>query len=396
MTDTLTSYRLIARDLAASTKRTSADPVVARDTRYYAATIGSMASADAFLADRRLYGYAMKAFGLEDMIYAKAFMRKVLTEGVAPGSFANRLADDRYVAFASAFDFTRGFSARGTDAALKNGAPIPAAPARLGAASGLPDTTDLSGRGEASFTLATQVDAQTTRSLTIRLNGTTLAGIAADPSRVSPGEIATAVAAQIEASGEAGLKGLVQVGLGLKNTLFFETTAATRPLTGASYPAGGANRTLAIRNAAPSEEGRKAVDVGFGTMLGPDAQVRSVTDAYLRQTLETEAGEADTGVRLALYFARKAPSLTSAYQILGDPALAQVANTMLGLPATSGVVTSEALARRASLISAKIDLASFRDPAKLDAFVRRFAATWDARNGATQAPVLALFGVSGS
>ena len=36
-----------------------------------------MKSIDDFMKDTRLYNYAMKAFGLDDMAYAKAFMRKV-------------------------------------------------------------------------------------------------------------------------------------------------------------------------------------------------------------------------------------------------------------------------------------------------------------------------------
>jgi hypothetical protein len=55
----------------------------------------------------------------------------------------------------------------------------------------------------------------------------------------------------------------------------------------------------------------EARDVDFsGDQLGPLGQG---TQAYLRQSLESEAGDADTGVRLALYFARKASTLTSAY-----------------------------------------------------------------------------------
>src|SRR3546814_2602996 len=48
----------------------------------------------------------LKAHGLEDMAYAKAFIRKVLTEGVAsPDAFANQLSDSRYSQLAASFDF---------------------------------------------------------------------------------------------------------------------------------------------------------------------------------------------------------------------------------------------------------------------------------------------------
>ncbi len=116
-----------------------------------------------------------------------------------------------------------------------------------------------------------------------------------------------------------------------------------------------------------------------------------MVDAYLQQSLEGDAGAEDTGVRLALYFARKAPFLNSGYDVLSDPALTQVVNTVIGLPATSSATTSEALAKRATLIASKVDFTSFLDPAKVEAFARRFAAIWDAQNNTATDPILALF-----
>ncbi|MEH3119362.1 MAG: DUF1217 domain-containing protein [Methylorubrum populi] len=398
MTDTLTSYRLIAKDLTASLKRKAAEPAVARETAYYEAHIGSVKSIDDLLGDQRLYAYAMKAYGLEEMTYAKAFMRKVVAEGTSSTtSFANRLADDRYTAFARAFSFDRGLSASGADAASFGTA---ARAASLGAPKLLADAYDFSGPAEASFLVESRIDAATTQSVTIRLNAQTLAGRVQDLSKVTPREIAAAVSAQIEAS---SLKGKVQAGLAADGSLFFETTGLTDLGADGAYggsgpnadtlvSGSGANRTLAIRNVPLSGSDKRAADVGFGTDLGPDAMAQTVTEAYLRQSLESDAGDADTGVRLALYFARKAATLTSAYDILGDAALSQVANTVIGLPATSGAATSEALAKRAALLADKIDIARFQDPAKVDAFVRRFAAIWDAQNNTAGAPVLALFG----
>ena len=404
MTDTLTSYRLIAKDLTASLKRKAAEPAVARETAYYEAHIGQVRTVDDLFADQRLYAYAMKAYGLEDMTYAKAFMRKVVSEGAASAtSFANRLADERYVAFAKAFSFAATVSATGTDAA---GFGKAGAAATISADAALPETTDLSGKREARFLVESRIGPDTVTSVTVTLNAATLAGLANDPAKATRSEIAAAINAQIAASGDGGMKGKVQVGVGTDNALFFETTAAfslgedgapggSGANADVTVYAGGSGRTLAIRNVPLTGADRVAVDVGFGTGLGPDAMARTVTDAYLRQTLEADAGAEDTGVRLALYFARKAGTITSAYDILGDAALSQVANTVLGLPATSGAATSEALARRVALIGSKIDLASFKEPAKVEAFVQRFAAIWDAQNNTQSAPVLALFASGG-
>src|SRR5690606_17380894 len=65
------------------------------------------------------------------------------------------------------------------------------------------------------------------------------------------------------------------------------------------------------------------------------ASQHKVTAQYSRQTLEEDAGLQNEGVRLALYFERKASSITSFYDVLADPALGEVVRTVLGLPASS-------------------------------------------------------------
>jgi hypothetical protein len=105
---TLLSYGMITRDLTRSLNATAAKPQVAREAAYYLANIGNVKSVDDFLGNSRLFNFAMKAYGLEDMAYAKAFMRKVLVEGSDKAdSFANTLSDKRYRQFAADFNFAR-------------------------------------------------------------------------------------------------------------------------------------------------------------------------------------------------------------------------------------------------------------------------------------------------
>lgn len=119
VTSTYTSYRLISQDIGKSLERVSKQPDVARETEYYRSKIGSVKSVDDFMADTRLYNYALKANGLEDMAYAKAFIRKVLTEGTADkNAFANKLSDSRYSDLAKSLDFASlGAAATATEAA---------------------------------------------------------------------------------------------------------------------------------------------------------------------------------------------------------------------------------------------------------------------------------------
>lgn len=79
---------------------------VKRDADYFRENIASIRTAEALVADRRLLGVALSAFGLSEDIDAKAFIQKVLEEGtLKDDAFANRLADKRYVAFSRAFGF---------------------------------------------------------------------------------------------------------------------------------------------------------------------------------------------------------------------------------------------------------------------------------------------------
>ncbi len=108
MVSTYLGYQLIARDMGKSIERVQQQPVVERETAYYLENSGKVKPIKALMADTRLYQYAMKAHGLEDMTYAKAFMVKALEGGIdAEDSFVNKLPDQRYKDFAETFNFAR-------------------------------------------------------------------------------------------------------------------------------------------------------------------------------------------------------------------------------------------------------------------------------------------------
>lgn len=106
MTTTYTSYRLVSQNISKSLERVAEQPDVARETEYYLANIGKVKSIDDLMSNTRLYNYALKAHGLEDMTYAKALIRKALTEGVADDeAFANKLVDNRYADLVKSLNF---------------------------------------------------------------------------------------------------------------------------------------------------------------------------------------------------------------------------------------------------------------------------------------------------
>jgi hypothetical protein len=106
MVSTYFSYSYITRNLKQSLTRVENQADVAREAAYYKANIGKVKTVDDFMKDYRLYHYATKAYGLEDMAYAKAFMKKVLESDLTDSkSFVNQLVDKRYQEFAAAFSF---------------------------------------------------------------------------------------------------------------------------------------------------------------------------------------------------------------------------------------------------------------------------------------------------
>lgn len=119
MVSTYLSYDLINRDMKASLTRVSQQGLVERQTDYYKENIGKVTSVDEFLDDYQLYNYAVEAFGLSEMAYARAFMKDVLESDLNDeNSFANKLTDTRYREFAAAFNFTAATETVQTEAQL--------------------------------------------------------------------------------------------------------------------------------------------------------------------------------------------------------------------------------------------------------------------------------------
>ena len=234
MLSTFTGYQLAVRDLPRSLEIVQSDQLVQRETDYYLENIGNVDSIEDLVEDDRLFNYAMKAHGLEEMSYAKALVTKVFEEGRdEDGAFVNRLADGRYRDLAETFDF-----------------------ARYGSAA----------------------------------------------------------------------------------TSFGRT-----------------------------QEG--------------------VVDKYLRQQLEENAGAQNEGVRLALYFERKAPSLTTTEGILADRALSTVVRSVLQIPEATAFLDID---KQVEMLSGQVDITDFSDPEKLSEFIDRFVAIWDATNAAPN-PSVNLF-----
>lgn len=240
MVSTSTRYQIITTNMTRTKALIEKDPVVKRETDYYNATIKSIKTIDEFVKNDRVFKYAMKAYGLEDMAYAKAFIKKMLQEGSTnPLSMANKMSNPLYKAFVQAFDFARKGSA------------------------------------------ATSAASATTETV----------------------------------------------------------------------------------------------------------------QKYIQQTLETQEGSANQGVQLALYFKRKASSITKPLEILADKAILKFVQTTFNIPEASSRADLDIQVRNLEKV---LNVKDFQDPKKVDRLIQRFSVMWDMKNAApeTISPVLNLFNQS--
>ncbi len=457
-TSTYLGYRLYAADFAKSLARTAAEPLVARDTAYYEANVGKVKSADAFVNDYRLFSYAMKAYGLDDMTYAKAFMKKVLQSDLSdPRSFVNKLMDTRYRAFAQAFSFTPKGPAQDTTAVQSsdqgndtaglysaNAAIAPAAAAaelkyytaNIGSVKTVDDLTgnarlynvvlaaygiNATTTSKAAVKAALESDVSDPKSAVNIGHDATLRKMAADFNFTADGHVTDQRLAQTQANFQA-MAGLYTARAGSGTAAIAAAKAETTyagnaisKLTSLDQLLGNARLVAYVGKAfgvptltastlrqvltsdpldsksAASKLGdqyrRIAAAFDFtatGTIAREPAQqaqsrsnVSAATSAYLENTMEAEASDSGEGVRLALYFNRQAPTITSVYQILADKALLKVVQTALSIPATS---SAQDIDVQAKMITSRLKLADLQDPKKLDKFIAQFTAPYDIAN----------------
>lgn len=337
MLSTPLSYQMITRDMPATLNRTAAQPDVKRMTEYYRENIGKVTSLEEFLGDHQLYSYAMKAYGLEDMTYAKAFMRKVLESDLTDStSFANKLVDKRYQEFAKAFSFAQP-SAQTSDALTDIEKRYTEKAGELGNSDALIRLQTFA--YEKSLKAVTSVDDF--------LADNTLVAYATTAFGVDP------------------------PGTGKSATAFLRRILTSDPADADSFAARQTNSAWRDFAAAFS------FSTGGTVRVQTSDQAASTVSNYLRQTVETQAGNENEGVRLALYFERKASTITSAYSILADSALLKVVQTALGLSSQTGNADIDV---QAKYIESRIDIESLSDPDELKKFLTRFTALWEAAN----------------
>lgn len=329
------------------TKAVNADEV---QTNYYTMKIATTLSVDDLMNDSRLFDYIVKAYGLDPAEESKSKIRQViLSDANDPTSFARRLGDDRYTALANAFNFGPDGEALGPVRAQINSARS-ATITRYTITLGTLETEQARGKAESEYYAATLENIGSVDAL---LKDKRLVAYITQAFGFSDETVSNDVLKQV-----------------LTSDLYDPKSFVNRP---ENYRF----RELAAAFNFGSDGAAKRISAGAAQ---DDSEVLQTQDLYIRQTMEQQAGEQNQGVRLALYFQRKAATITSAYSILADKALLEVVMTGLGLP---DAVAQSDVDKLAQLIEKRITIADFKDPAKVEKFLARFSALYDIANPQT-------------
>jgi Protein of unknown function (DUF1217) len=123
------------------------------------------------------------------------------------------------------------------------------------------------------------------------------------------------------------------------------------------------------------------------------SSVATTTGDYVEQQLESNEGQQDPGVQLALYFQRVAPTVTSSYGILGNENLLEVVQTIFGLASTT---TTSQIDAEANTVGKLVPISELQDPTKVKQLVERFTAAYDSTYGPTSGSSSSLTVVDGS
>lgn len=105
------ALKLIDRNPAKFSKAITDNVQNAREIKAFKERIGAVQSVDDLVKDYEVYAFVMKAFDLEDQMFGKAMMKKLLAaDPKDKGSLISKMTDGRFVSINGAM----GFSANGT------------------------------------------------------------------------------------------------------------------------------------------------------------------------------------------------------------------------------------------------------------------------------------------
>jgi Protein of unknown function (DUF1217) len=323
------------------------DPVVQREIAYFTANAPKALTAQSLLADPRLQDFVLTAYGLSSQNGMTALMQKVLeSKPNDSSSFASQMVDPRYTALANAFNY--------------GGSVVPAKPAVTSSAE--VQISDLSQQSNfqsfsgtfAGITLG-NVDLTQVKSMAGLASSLQTAFQRADGNRSD---------IKVTLDGEY-LKFTDARGRGSAASMAFTPNV----LNQGTQPSASAPVNIVAGSAAvPSSGGPAVTSSSF---------INQVVSKYLESQFEVVVGNSSNALREARYALHQLPQVTSWYSVIADKPLADVVQTLLGLPVNFGALD---VTQQANTLSQRMNIKDFQDPQKLSKMLTQFIAMSDAKN----------------
>ncbi|WP_120009740.1 DUF1217 domain-containing protein [Teichococcus vastitatis] len=431
----LAGWKILQGKSPGDFKAFSKDPALQKDLAYLRDKLPTKLTSKSLLDDRRLQEMVLRAYGLDAQIGFNGLMRKVLDSDPADStSAAGRMTDSRFRQLAADLNYGgksvaavpavpskgtlqvdwaaggvgfSGFSGSFATVQVKE-VPLDGADTRQKLAEKLQAAfrkadggradisvtafglelvfSDAKGRGASSFKFTPAVGSAAT--------------VTAGTSTTQPVS-QTMVLEKLSSSqnlgsftgtfGTVAVSGVSLKGLGTAADVAAALQAAFRKADGdradISVKADGQtltftdarNRSNAQFNFAGQATAKLLTNTngtaGTAATGGPKVASSTVVDAivqkYTQARFEESLGETSETLRRAVYAKRTLPQTTSWYSVIADRNLAEVVQTVLGLPSSFGSLDVD---QQKAALSKRMDIADFKDSTKLSKLLERYVA----------------------
>jgi hypothetical protein len=341
------------------------DPVLKREIAYFEQNAPKATTAKALLANPQLQDFALTAFGLTSEEGMNGLMQKVLNS--APGSqtsFAAQMVSPQYQAIATAFNY--------------GGTVTPAVPAQ--ASSAQVSVGDLSSGSSFSTFSGTFAG--------ITLGNVDLTGVT-----TYQGLASTLQAAFRRADGNRSDISVTANGLNLQfSDDLGRGTATSFAWTTDPLNTAGSNPTVSSPENLVA--GSPAQPAQGGPAVTSPTFIKQVVQAYTEAQFQAVVGNTSNTLRQALYAQQQLPNVTSWNQVIADRNLADVVQTVLGLPESFGALN---ITQQNQVLSSRMSLSTFQNPAKLNKMLNQFVAISQTQSQTTsQNPAVQLMSAASS
>ena len=115
---------------------------------------------------------------------------------------------------------------------------------------------------------------------------------------------------------------------------------------------------------------------------------------YTEAQFQAVVGNTSNTLREAIYAQQELPNVTSWYPVIANRQLADVMQTVLGLPESFGALN---MAQQDQVLSSRMNISNFQNPAKLNAMLNQFVAMGQTQSQTTsQNPAVQLMSAASS